>query len=56
VQAWATVWLLGSLSGILTTTAVSSPPWPAAQEAQENLAARAEQAQHNGDYRGAAQI
>jgi tetratricopeptide (TPR) repeat protein len=40
----------------LTTTAVTSRPWINSQEGQENLAARAEEAQHNGDYRAAAQI
>jgi tetratricopeptide (TPR) repeat protein len=33
-----------------------SRPWSNSQEAQENLAARAKEAQHNGDYRAAAQI
>jgi tetratricopeptide (TPR) repeat protein len=48
--------LLLSIAGSLTTAALTGQPCLSPQEAQENLAARAEEAQHRGDYRAAAQI
>lgn len=48
--------MLFSILGFLTTTTLPGQPWVNSQEAQESLAARAEEAQHNGDYRAAAQI
>jgi len=45
-----------SIPAFLTTTTVTSRPGIDAQEATETLAARAEEAQHGGDYRAAAQI
>jgi tetratricopeptide (TPR) repeat protein len=50
------VWVLVFISGPLTTPSLTGQPWTGSQEAQENFAARAEEAQHNGDYRAAAQI
>jgi len=44
------------ISGPLTTPGLTGQPGINSQEAQENLAARAEEAQHKGDYRAAAQI
>ena len=48
--------MLVFISGPLTTPGLTGQPGINSQEAQENLAARAEEAQHKGDYRAAAQI
>ena len=50
----AGILVLLSISDSLTLNARASQPWINPQETQENLAARAEEAQHNGDYRAAA--
>jgi len=54
--AGARAWLLLSVSGSLAAPALTGQPWANPQEAQEHLAARAEEAQHHGDYRAAALI
>jgi len=48
--------VLVSVSVSLTTIDLMSQPWIKSQEGQEDLATRAEEAQHKGDYRAAAQI
>jgi tetratricopeptide (TPR) repeat protein len=48
--------MLFCVLGFLTTRTLPSQPWVNSQEAQESLARRAEEAQHKGDYRAAAQI
>ena len=48
--------MLFSILGFLPTTLLPGQPGVDSQEAQESLAARAEEAQHHGDYRAAAQI
>jgi tetratricopeptide (TPR) repeat protein len=55
-MASASACLLLSISASFSTTARAGRPRVNPQEAQENLAARAEEAQHHGDYRAAAQI
>lgn len=54
--AGASVLVLLLISGPLATPALMGQPWINPLEAQEDLAARAEEAQHQGDYRTAAQI
>jgi tetratricopeptide (TPR) repeat protein len=56
LRAFVRVFVLLSVLCSLTTTAVTGRPSINSQEGQENLAARAEEAQHHGDYRAAAQI
>jgi tetratricopeptide (TPR) repeat protein len=56
LSACVVILVLVSVSGSLTAIDLMSQPWINSQEAQEDLAARAEEAQHNGDYRAAAQI
>jgi len=56
LRCCARLWVLFSILGFLTTSTLPGQPGVNSQEAQESLAARAEEAQHNGDYRAAAQI
>ena len=50
------VWVVLFVSDPHAMPAMKGQPWINPQESHENLAARAEEAQHRGDYRAAAQI
>ena len=56
LRAYARTFALFFVSGCLMTTTLPGQPRVDSQQAQESLAARAEEAQRSGDYRAAAQI